>query len=161
VTFATALGAGIVNCKRISPPRLNTTMQSVFSALFAGIGPGIGGLVGGAVMQRHGAAPMFLFTGGVILGFWALTWALDALITCGERRRAARAGGAAAPAAALAAAADEAAPGAPPAAGGAATARRGWAAAPAFLRRGGRAPFAPGSSTTPMLSHSHTDSAAL
>jgi hypothetical protein len=148
-------------------------MQSVFSALFAGIGPGIGGLVGGAVMQRHGAAPMFLFTGAVILGFWALTWAMDALITCGERRCAARAAATASslpplgcfsgPAIALAAAA-AAPPGTQPEAAAKATAlapRRRWPGPPAFLRRAPHMSFMSISSRTPMLGHSHTDSAAL
>ncbi|GBF92290.1 hypothetical protein Rsub_05373 [Raphidocelis subcapitata] len=90
VTFATAWGAGIVNCKRISPPRLNTTMQSVFSALFAGVGPGIGGLIGGFNMQRYGAATMFGITAAIIVACWAAAWAMELLIGISERRAAIR-----------------------------------------------------------------------
>jgi hypothetical protein len=72
-------------------------MQSIFSALFVGAGPGFGGIVGGINMQRYGAATMFLITAGVVLGGWAVTWLLDCLITCVERRRPTACGAGAAP----------------------------------------------------------------
>ena len=86
VSFATSWGAGIVNCKRVSPPALATTMQSIFSALFVGAGPGLGGLLGGFLYQNFGAARMFLMTGGVVFGGWAAAWALDVAIGAAEAR---------------------------------------------------------------------------
>ncbi|KAI8467570.1 MAG: hypothetical protein J3K34DRAFT_430162 [Monoraphidium minutum] len=86
VTFATSWGAGIVNCKRIAPPSLNTSMQSMFSAVFVGVGPGLGGIFGGMLMQSYGVRATFAATSAVIAGGWAAALATDALITACERR---------------------------------------------------------------------------
>jgi len=103
VTFATSWGAGIVSCKRLAPPHLNTTMQSIFSALYGGVGSGLGGILGGVAMQRLGAAAMFAAFSGVVLGGWGLAWGIDVGIDLVRRRRA----GAGAPAGASSCAAKQ------------------------------------------------------
>ncbi|GBF88640.1 hypothetical protein Rsub_01539 [Raphidocelis subcapitata] len=86
VTFATSWGAGIVTCKRLAPPHLNATMQSVFSALYGGVGSGLGAIIGGVLMARHGAPAMFGMCAGIVLGGWAAACAADAAVAALRRR---------------------------------------------------------------------------
>ena len=86
VTFATSWGAGIVGCKRLAPPHLNTTMQSVFSALYGGVGSGLGAIAGGALYGRLGAPRMFACAAATVLGGWALAAAIDGAVTFAKQR---------------------------------------------------------------------------
>ncbi|KAL4434055.1 hypothetical protein ABPG75_000496 [Micractinium tetrahymenae] len=59
LTFALAWSAGTVHVKRIAPPHLRGTVQSIFSGLYTGVGAGLGGLGGGLLYGSFGASALF------------------------------------------------------------------------------------------------------
>lgn len=54
LTFALAWSAGTVHVKRISPPHLRGTVQSIFAGLYTGVGELAGGGGGGADFHLMG-----------------------------------------------------------------------------------------------------------
>ena len=68
-----------MNVKRIAPPHLRSTTQSLFAGLYGGIGAGLGGLVGGLLYGRLGARAMFATAAASVLAGWLLANAVLSL----------------------------------------------------------------------------------
>eukprot|EP00775_Hariotina_reticulata_P002060 gene2060-2380_t len=71
-TFATSWGSGIVSCKQLAPPHLNTSMQGLFASMYGGVGSGLGALLGGFIMQLLGGQQLFCICSVILIGGWAL-----------------------------------------------------------------------------------------
>eukprot|EP00887_Chlorella_sp_A99_P003417 scaffold7.g3417.t1 len=90
-TFALLFSAGTwgrvgpractVNVKRIAPPHLRSTTQSLFAGLYGGVGAGLGGLVGGMLYGALGARTMFAASSILILTGWLAATGMLALAT--------------------------------------------------------------------------------
>ncbi|GMH43310.1 hypothetical protein BSKO_11232 [Bryopsis sp. KO-2023] len=84
VTFGCAWGAGTEYSRRIAPPGLDATLQSIFSGMYFGLGYGTGALVGGAVFKEFGPRIMFAVTASIVSIGWGIC--LVAIAILGTRR---------------------------------------------------------------------------
>lgn len=75
-TFALAWSAGTLHVKRLSPPHLRGTVQSIFAGLYTGVGAGLGGLVGGLLYGRLGSAALFRTAALALATGWLATVAV-------------------------------------------------------------------------------------